>query len=214
MRHHSTPQVPVDHYETLTYDSKERFASYWHQIEAVLRNGFTSVLEIGPGNGFVTDYLRKSGVHVSTMDIEPGLLPDLVGSVLEIPMESNAVEAVLCSQVLEHLSFEDFSPALREIRRVVRRGAVVSLPDSSHYLKLEASALFRARLRFLLPLPFLPAPRKVRVPREHMWEIGVRGYPVSRITQVMRAAGWEVRRNHRLYDNEFHRFFELGSQDS
>ena len=41
---------------------------------------------------------------------------------------------MLCCQVLEHLAFDQLTPALTEIARVARIGGVISLPDVTPWL--------------------------------------------------------------------------------
>ena len=46
-------QVEPNHYFNEFYDSKERWISYWHQINEIIKLNPKKVLEIGIGNGFV-----------------------------------------------------------------------------------------------------------------------------------------------------------------
>lgn len=52
------PQVPKEHYFE-GYDEKARWISYWHQINEVLKTNARTVLEVGIGNGTVSDYLKR-----------------------------------------------------------------------------------------------------------------------------------------------------------
>jgi SAM-dependent methyltransferase len=127
-------QPEPDHYWTRAYNTKERSCSFWHQVDEVLSMGASTALEVGPGSGVVTDWLRRAGVDVTTLDPDTALEPGIVGSVTAIPLDDDSFDVVLCSQVLEHLPFEEAEVALREIRRVCRRGAVVSLPDARPWM--------------------------------------------------------------------------------
>jgi len=59
------PQGDCDVYFKKDYDSKARFASYWHQIQETLDLAPKKVLEIGKGSGFVSRYLKEKGATVS-----------------------------------------------------------------------------------------------------------------------------------------------------
>ena len=52
-------QVESNHYYKEAYDTKDRFISYWHQINEIIMLNPDSVLEIGIGNGFLSKYLGK-----------------------------------------------------------------------------------------------------------------------------------------------------------
>lgn len=101
------PQVSREHYFK-DYDTKERWVSYWHQINEVLSTGSKSVLEIGLGNGIAADYLKKMGLGVTTVDIDPALNPDYICSVTELTkfLRLTFFDIVLCAEVLEHIPLE------------------------------------------------------------------------------------------------------------
>lgn len=128
---HQGRQPEPDVYWTRAYNTKERTCSYWHQVDEVLSLGARTALEVGPGPGIVTDWLRKAGVEVTTLDMESRLEPDVVGSVTEMPVDDGAYDAVVCSQVLEHLPFAEVERALAELARVARVGVVISVPDAT-----------------------------------------------------------------------------------
>jgi hypothetical protein len=110
------------------YESEERWTSYYTQINEVLGRSPDSVLEIGVGNGIVSDALKRQGIQVQTLDIDPELKPDFVGSVSQIPLADASVDVALCAEVLEHLPFEEFEGCVQELARVSRNGVVLSLP--------------------------------------------------------------------------------------
>ena len=130
----SRPQVTASHYSSRAYNSKERHNSYWHQVDEVLALEARTALEVGPGAGIVTDWLRRAGVQVTTVDMDPALDVDLRGSVTDLPLDQGAVDVVLCCQVLEHLPFEEVGTALAELGRVARSGVVVSVPDATPWV--------------------------------------------------------------------------------
>ena len=133
-------QVPPEHYWSRAYNTKERTNSYWHQVDEVLGLKAATVLEVGPGGGLVTDWLRRAGLEVTTLDMDPELGADLLGSVTDVPAAARSFDAVLCCQVLEHLPFPDAERALRELARVARIGAVVSVPDATPWDQIERVA--------------------------------------------------------------------------
>ncbi|MHA1834506.1 MAG: class I SAM-dependent methyltransferase, partial [Candidatus Baldrarchaeia archaeon] len=89
-------QVKPNHYFVLSYDSKERFISYWHQINELTQLKPSSILEIGIGNGLVSNYLKQRGYNVTTMDIDPRLNPDVAASIDRIPFTDESFDVVAC----------------------------------------------------------------------------------------------------------------------
>ena len=131
------PQVNPDHYNGLAYDSKERFISYWHQINEILLLKPMIVLEIGIGNGFVSRYLSEHKLNVTTLDTNHALHPDVGGSILSVPFRDECFDVVSCCEVLEHLPYSEFLDALQEIHRVSRKYVILSLPDITTIYKIH-----------------------------------------------------------------------------
>ena len=53
-----SPEVTSDDYSSRAYNTKERVCSFWHQVDETFELGASTVLEVGPGAGFVTNWLR------------------------------------------------------------------------------------------------------------------------------------------------------------
>jgi len=206
------PQVESNHYFNKSYDTKERFISYWHQINEIINLNPKTVLEIGIGNGFVSKYLKERKVNVITLDIDKRLNPDVVGSVLNMPFSDKSFDVVACYEVLEHLPFKNFPKALSEIFRVSKSYAILSLPDASRvyrvYIHIPKIRIFKK----LIPLPKLK-PSVHKFDGEHYWEIGKVGYPLSKIINEIRKAGFKVEKTYRVFENPYHRFFILRKEE-
>lgn len=202
------PQVEKTHY-SVSYDTKERFSSYWTQIQLVHELSCPPVLEIGIGNKFVNDYLKKTGVEVSSVDIAADLSPDVVASVLDMPFENDSFGTAMACQVLEHIPFELFPKALAEIRRITKRYVLISLPNAARAFPMMVTIPKVGKRQWLFDLSNIPR-RKQYVPDgEHYWEIGWRGYPLKRITSVMEQVGFTVLKNRRSFEFPYHHFFVL-----
>lgn len=172
----SAPQVSQQHYESRNYNSKERFCSFWHQADEVLTLGGGRVLEVGPGGGTVTEWLRAAGCEVVTIDHDPALGPDVVGPISALPLADDSVDVALAAQVLEHLPWEQVPAALAELARVARVGVVVTVPDvaawagvstpllHAEYLERVRASMPRTRRGVLMAL----ARRRLRL-RDALW---------------------------------------------
>ncbi|MBL0742216.1 class I SAM-dependent methyltransferase [Chryseolinea lacunae] len=201
-------QVKHTTYYDLNYNDKARFNSFWHQIDAALRLKPGKIMEIGTGSGVVKFVLQKSGTEVTTIDIDPNLGPDIVASVLSIPLPDNSFDVALCCQVLEHLPYENFLPALKEIRRLVKGHLILSLPDLHRAYRFNLQAPLIGEIKFLWTLPRWK-PLEWKFDGEHYWNISNKNYPVSRIRNDIRNAGFSIENEFCVYEISWHRFFIL-----
>lgn len=202
------PQVTPELYVNPSYDSKERFISYWHQISEIMSLVPKEVLEIGIGNGFVNKYLREKGLEVRTLDIDNKLNPDVAGSVLDIPFIDGSFEFVACYEVLEHLPYSEFTEALKEIRRVSREHIVLSLPDVTTVYRFNIELPKIKAIKKLIPHPF-HRPTQHTFDGEHYWEIGKTGYPLERIELDIRKSALNIVKTYRIFEFYYHRVFLL-----
>lgn len=202
------PQVAPQHYRGLEYDHKERFISYWKQIEQVVGTQPESVLEVGIGNGFVHRYLKEQlHVNVHTFDGDERLKPDTQGDVRKMPFADGHFDISCCFETLEHLPFEDFVPSLRELRRVARRFVLVSLPDVTPYMRVRVDYGWKkSRIAKFKDLPNT-SPKAHEFDGQHYWEIGKKDFPLKRIEDTLRSVGLEPEEISRLEEDPYHRFF-------
>jgi len=202
------PQVTPDHYTGLSYDSKERFISYWHQINEIILLKPVRVLEIGIGSGFVSRYLKEHKLNVTTLDISHDLYPNVAGSVLAIPFNDESFDVVSCCEVLEHLPYNKFSNALKEIRRVSQKYVVLSLPDVTTVYRVHIEPPRIKPIKILVNHPF-HRPVDHVFDGEHYWEIGKKGYSRKQIELDITNSGFSIINAYRVYEFYYHRFFIL-----
>ena len=207
-------QKGPNHYNE-SYDSKERFCSYWHQINEIVSHKPRSVLEVGIGNGLVANYLKQLGTNIITLDIDRRLNPDCIGSVSNIPFTKNNFELVACFEALEHLPFEEFSKALKEIHRVTYKFAILSLPDCTRayqlYLHIPKTKI--NSLKKLIPIPRWMSFKDI-FHDDHYWEIGYYTYPLSKIITNIESVGFNIYKTYRVFEYPYHRFFILNKMQN
>jgi ubiquinone/menaquinone biosynthesis C-methylase UbiE len=205
-------QVPETHYRTRSYNTKGRFVSYWHQVDEILSRNPKKILEIGVGNGLVSSFLKSiADLKVTTLDIDPKLRPDKVGSVLAIPFRQGTFDLVACYEVLEHLPFDQFIPALTEMRRVTRQSVVISLPNCSRVYKYFIHVPKIGDFQFLIPRPEFKRPVHT-FDGEHYWEISKQGYDVGTIRKAIDEAGFALVKEFRAFELPTHHFFVLSKR--
>jgi SAM-dependent methyltransferase len=102
----------------------------------------TQVVEIGPGPGFTTEVLLRSGCHVTAVEIDPVLASRLrerlggapveviVGDAGETGLESGSFTGAASFHMLHHVPTDEGQDRIfAELARLVRPGGVVLLAD-------------------------------------------------------------------------------------
>ena len=203
-------QVDQSHYEGAAYRSGERWVSYYHQLALVRSANIQTLLEVGVGEGIVARELRNTGVMVTTVDIAEDLHPDVVGSVTALPFPDNEFDAVLAAEILEHIRFDDVPQALGEIARVASKYAIISLPHPGYVFSISYKLPLFPKIELLGQIPFF---WKLHVFNgEHYWELGKKGFPVSRFIAEAKKAGLDLVTIEKHVDDPGHRFFLFKTQ--
>lgn len=188
-----------------------RIESITEQLRQICYSGCHEVLEIGIAGGFLRHCFKLfPQISHTTLDIAEDLSPDYVGSVTNMPFEDKKFDIVVCGEVLEHLPFAKFLTALKEIRRVTRHKAIISLPDKTRHFGI---AVCLARWGWFM---FEWNPTRRKYAREglgstgqHYWEIGCKGTLAKDIVRNIKEAGFKIEKEYRLWRHAWHRFFIL-----
>lgn len=189
------------------YYHKSRWMTYYIQYQNLFNAKVSSVLEIGPGGGITTSVLRQHGVKVTTLDLDSQIKPDVVGSVTQLPFADNSFDAVVGFEILEHLPFEQFSVALKEMGRVSKKHIYISLPDHAHSLFYGTFKIpFFKECTVQIRIPALNN-KKYWAPCGHYWESGNRDYPLSKITGQIKKSGLSLENTYISNNCPMTRFF-------
>ena len=107
-------------------------------VEMTTPLSFSSVLDAGSGEGFVSQRLldADSSVQITRLDLDadalkrgikvhPGAMAT-IGSVTALPFGDDSFDLVLCNEVLEHLDQPE--SGLAELRRVSAHYVLISVP--------------------------------------------------------------------------------------
>ena len=198
-------QVEKSHYEFKRYMGKGRWNSVWHQIDEVIELNPEKVLEIGPGPGVFKKIGNLFGISVETLDIDPELAPDHVGSATALPFVDDSHDVVCAFQMLEHLPYEKSIKAFREMVRVSKAYVVISLPDSKPVWRYRFYIPKLGVFDWLMPRPFAK-PQIHKFDGEHHWEIGKQGFELKRIVDDFSFTA-SLKKTYRVKENSYHRFF-------
>lgn len=205
-------QVDKKHYFRKKYDDLNRFISYFYQIDLATEVNPETILEIGKGNGTVSDYLKKLGYKVTTADIDASLAPDQLADVRKLPFQDGSFDLVTACEILEHIPFEELPVALSEIARVSKKYVLISVPYRSTGLEF---VLRLPLVRTLFKKPFLDflirLPLKfggIKVSGQHYWEIDCWQYRLGKVRRVLRQ-NFKIVKELTPVLNYYHRFFLL-----
>ncbi len=148
-------QVLKEAYNFKKYCGLDRWSSYYYQIDEVLKLEPKKVLEIGVGDKVLASYLKNNtDIEYSSLDIAEDLVPDVIGSVENIPFQNNSFDVVCAFEVLEHLPFDKFEKALSELQRVSKKDILISLPHFGPMLKFSFKIPFIKEIKIALKIPY------------------------------------------------------------
>ena len=199
-------QVDSSLYCSSSYTKLSRLISFAYQIDEILKCDPKEVLEIGVGNGFVSDFVKKIGKKITTLDFDKNLNPDVVADIRKLPLADNSYEMVACFEVLEHLPFECFKDALDEMKRVGTKFIILSLPDVRRNFRMLFTIPKIGLFKKLVTVPNLN-PIYHKFDGEHYWEIGKKGYELSKIFKIISENDLEVINHYRVFENPYHHMF-------
>ncbi len=204
------PQVSASCYDKNAFHPL-RIESITEQLRQICYSGYTNILEVGVGKGFLKHCFKFfPQISHTTLDIAEDLSPDYVGSVTNMPFEDNQFDLVMCGEVLEHLPFTDFLPSLKEIRRVARYKVIISLPDKRRHFGLAVCLARFGWFRFEWnPTRRCYACKEFEFTGEHYWEIGCKGTLIKDVVGNIKQAGFKIEKQYRLLRHSWHCFFIL-----
>lgn len=159
-------------YFSESYFSMPQLCSFAHQINSINAMKPKSAIEIGLGNGFVSTFLDRMNVPVTTADINPALSPDICAPLDELKtLVSKKYDLVICCEVLEHMPLEKLDENIDHLRSLGER-LFMTLPNS--YRTWGVSGLsFLPKLGvkmfdFNLDIPW----KRPIAGGPHFWEVG------------------------------------------
>lgn len=195
------------------YDYEGRFGSYWHQIKEILTVSPKGViLEVGPGNNFLSNYLSKIGVKVDTLDTTSISTPTYLGNVTSIPCRDDQYDCVVGFEILEHLPFVDFKIGLKEMARVSKSHVIISIPDVRWFVSVDIRLFSSTKyVRCIWSFPRL-INRHLRPAKDaidHHWEIGRPDININNIIKEINDIQLLLEKHYRVPSNPIHHIFVL-----
>ena len=203
-------------YLAKNYLYKGRWISYWYQLEeAMSLGGVKSILEVGVGNKIVSEILLNKGYAVKTVDIDQEVKPDFIEDIRNpVSLSENSFDLILCCQVLEHLPYSDFITALKNLYRISKRYAIITLPYTSKgtfkfYFYIHVPTLGSVSWAKLFNL----FSEEHVFNGQHYWEIGKKGYKLKRVRNDICESGFRIIKQYPISENPYHYMFICEKQN-
>lgn len=201
-------QVDKSHYDFSSYVHINRWCSYWHQVDEVMKVRPQSLLIIGMGDSIVQRILEPYVPVIHTVDIDPELAPTYLGSVTGLSsLCKRQYDVILCCQVLEHLPFDLFNQVIEQLAIVCAGKCIISLPQKYCSFRI---ALFLSPLRKGRDYVFTYINKNIshKFDGEHYWEIGSNGNSCATVQEVMKKY-FILDNDYTVKNNPYHHFFLL-----
>lgn len=101
-------------------------------IIAVLPPDVKSILDVGCGNGLITNALPKE-IDVVGFDRSEAALryvqrQKVVGDIKSLPFEDESFDLVMANDIIEHLTLEEREQGLKELARVASKYIIITVP--------------------------------------------------------------------------------------
>lgn len=117
---------------------------YNYLLKIIKRENPKSILDVGCGEGFTLDTLRKNKIGKTIIGIDNSKESIRIGKILfpkvkiehasiyDMPFPNNSFDLVICTEVLEHLKTP--SLAIEEVKRVSRGNILISVPNEPFFM--------------------------------------------------------------------------------
>lgn len=172
---------------------------HFHVIKDLCNQVHGDVLEVGTGDGVVKRCTEPFVRSYTVFDINPNLNPDVLGNLLEPqPALAGRFDAVVCTEVLEHLPFEQLPHCLQQLGAFLRDGGrlYLTLPHRKGHMMVVTPRQRLWKWRFPVGLTSLGEAynrfvrRKIWIDPHHCWEIGDGHIRRQDVEAILRRCGY------------------------
>jgi len=204
--------IPYEEYGFLKYVDINLWSSFYYQIFELLSitQKTDSILEVGKGTGVLGAVIKGLGFSYESMDINPNLQPDHIGSVDKMPFGDKSYDIIGCFEVIEHLPYDKFTDALFELFRVANKAVIISLPNAKRMIPFYVWVPKILRKKILIPFPFYNPDNHPTDPAHH-WEINREAHHFRQIKDTMQEISnryaFSFEREYRIWENPYHHLF-------
>jgi len=176
-------------------ENEDHWRLYWHQMDFIKNelNQNDSILEIGMGSGFLSNYLKSKEFNVTTLDIDAGKHPNIATNIVSYDFYTQ-YDHIIAFEVFEHIPFDKFVLILPKLKKACRKNIFISLPRNY-------KILFRTEIIFPLikKVAFsVKCKRNKIIAGHHFWELDYREYTMRKLEEVIDSAGLKIIRKKKM----------------
>ena len=161
-------------------ESKEHWLSYWHQLKLMLESleAKDSIIELGIGSGFTSNYLRSKNIDVLTVDIDKNKSPDIVSDAISFKPNKN-YDHFCAFEVFEHMKFEEMENVLKNIKSKIDKNIFISVPI---YKKtpINIELKFKSYWKSIT----VKTPKTSIIDPHHQWELNYKDITEEKLISV------------------------------
>ncbi|MDD3596693.1 methyltransferase domain-containing protein [Sulfuricurvum sp.] len=198
-------------YYSAGYFDKYQLFTFAEQITLLYNHATpeSKILEIGKGNGFISDYFKKAGYTFQTFDINPNLEPDITGNVLELShLITDFPDIIFCCEVLEHMDFTYFEKSLEEMQKVAKERIIITLPNCRKNFGANLQIRLPKRKVFSVPL-FIHTTLGKNICPEHCWELNYTQETSSKNIEKILEKYFVIEDKGYFHTNPYHNYYVL-----
>lgn len=162
-----------------TLESKKHWELYWYQ-QKIMQNRISkeeSILEIGVGSGFTSNYLKSKGYKVKSVDIDPNKRPDFIENIVDVDQDFFSFDVILAFNIFEHIPYNDLLKVFDQLKKSQISKMFISLP-------IFKKLIFEAYLYFILfpPKDITIFKKKKKInSSHHHWELEYNDYTLKKL---------------------------------
>lgn len=161
---------------------------YFYLLKTIQQQNPGTILEIGAGNHVLKNCTNHP--NYLTMDLNKNLNPDFLCDIRDFQLGlQNRIDCIVCTEVLEHIPFEDVPKAVYNLLLYLRENGrvLIMIPYKKPYAAISTP---------INPTPFtitIPKFRNLKVTDPyHYWEIGLEGIKIKDIETIYRNLGAKI----------------------
>lgn len=174
---------------------------YRNQLDLILNKSKISkdqlIIEIGVGSGFTSEYLKRKGYQVKTIDIDKNKSPDIVADVTDYDLPS--ANMYIAFEIFEHIPIEKVIGIWEKLASKKVSELIFSIPyGHKTYLWAEIWLPFFGKKNINISRK-----RKKIVSKHHHWEIGINSITVEKIEKMLNQSGYLIQHSYRYRNHHF-----------